>query len=278
MPPVIAAFGPSQREASMGAFAGKSVIVTGGAKGIGRAICLGFVREGAGVACADVDEAAGAEILRLAAGAAGRMIFVAADVSRSAACRTLVEQTVAAFGGVDTLCNNVGIQPTDSYLPAHELPEETWDRIIDVNLKSRFLMTKYCVPEMKKRGGGAIINTASVQGLQSALGVGPYAASKGGDLSLTRQLALEYAKDRIRVLAVNPGTIETPLVAEAAAAFGETVDSQRAKWSACHPLDRIGQPEEIAEVVMFLASDKASFMTGSYVNVDGGLMAKGAWA
>ncbi len=262
----------------MGAFAGKSVIVTGGAKGIGRAISLGFVRAGAGVACADVDEAAGAEILRLAAGAEGRMIFVAADVSRSAACKALVERTVAAFGGVDILCNNVGIQPTDSYLPAHELPEETWDRIIDVNLKSRFLMTKYCVPEMKKRGGGAIINTASVQGLQSALGVGPYAASKGGDLSLTRQLALEYAKDRIRVLAVNPGTIETPLVAEAAAAFGETVDSQRAKWGACHPLDRIGQPEEIADVVMFLASDKASFMTGSYVNVDGGLMAKGAWA
>lgn len=278
MSTMIAASGSSQRELSMGAFAGKSVIVTGGAKGIGRAICLGFAREGAGVACADVDEAAGAEILRLASGAAGRMIFVAADVSRAAACRTLVERTVAAFGGIDILCNNVGIQPTDSYLPAHELPEEAWDRIIDVNLKSRFLMTKYCVPEMKKRGGGAIINTASVQGLQSAMGVGPYAASKGGDLSLTRQLALEYAKDRIRVLAVNPGTIETPLVAEAAAAFGETVDSQRAKWGACHPLDRIGQPEEIAEVVMFLASDKASFMTGSYVNVDGGLMAKGAWA
>jgi len=206
------------------------------------------------------------------------MIFVAADVSRAAACRTLVERTVAAFGGVDILCNNVGIQPTDSYLPAHELPEETWDRIIDVNLKSRFLMTKYCVPEMKKRGGGAIINTASVQGLQSAMGVGPYAASKGGDLSLTRQLALEYAKDRIGVLAVNPGTIETRLVAEAAAAFGETVDSQRTKWGPCHPLERIGQPEEIAEMMMFLASDKASFMTGSNVNVDGGLMAKGAWA
>jgi NAD(P)-dependent dehydrogenase (short-subunit alcohol dehydrogenase family) len=262
----------------MGVFTGKSVIVTGGAKGIGRAITLGFARAGAGTICADIDVAAGAEIAGLAAGAEGRVVFVDADVSRSAACRALVERAVAEFGGVDILCNNVGIQPVSSYLPAHELPEEMWDRIIDVNLKSRFLMTKYCVPEMRKRGGGAIVNTASVQGLQSALGVAPYAASKGGDLSLTRQLALEYAKDNIRVLAVNPGTIETPLVAEAAAASGETIDSLRARWSACHPLDRIGKPEEVAEVVMFLASDKASFMTGCHVNVDGGLMAKGAWA
>jgi NAD(P)-dependent dehydrogenase (short-subunit alcohol dehydrogenase family) len=248
----------------MGEFTGKTVIVTGGAKGIGRAIALGFARAGANTVCADIDVAAGDEIMRLAAGAEGRL--------------DLVARGVAEFGGVDILCNNVGIQPTNSYRPAHELSEELWDRIIAVNLKSRFLMTKYCVPRMKARGGGVIINIASVQGLQSALGVAPYAASKGGDLSLTRQLALEYAKDRIRVLAVNPGTIETPLVAEAAAASGQTIDGLRDAWAACHPLDRIGQPEEVAHVVLFLASDKASFMTGSYVNVDGGLMAKGAWA
>ncbi|MEZ4728058.1 MAG: SDR family NAD(P)-dependent oxidoreductase [Caldilineaceae bacterium] len=262
----------------MGEYTGKTVIVTGGAKGIGRAISLSFAQAGANTVCADIDEAAGAEITQLAADAEGKVLFVKADVSQAAQCQALVEKTVAAFGGVDILCNNVGIQPTSSYLPAHELPEEMWDRIINVNLKSRFLMTKYCVPELKKRGGGAIINTASVQGVQSAYGVAPYAASKGGDLSLTRQLALEYAKDNIRVLAVNPGTIETPLVAEAAEAMGETVDSLRDRWAACHPLNRIGQPEEIANVVLFLASDKASFMTGSYVNVDGGMLAKGAWA
>ncbi len=262
----------------MGDYTGKTVIVTGGAKGIGRAISLSFAKAGANTVCADIDLKAGAEITELAQGAEGKLLFVKADVSQSAECKALVERTVAEFGGVDILCNNVGIQPTSSYLPAHELPEEMWDRIINVNLKSRFLMTKYCVPEMKKRGGGAIINTASVQGIQSAMGVAPYAASKGGDLSLTRQLALEYAKDNIRVLAVNPGTIETPLVAEAAEAMGETVDSLRARWAACHPLDRIGQPQEIANVVLFLASDKASFMTGSYVNVDGGMLAKGAWA
>jgi NAD(P)-dependent dehydrogenase (short-subunit alcohol dehydrogenase family) len=262
----------------MGDFSGKTVIVTGGAKGIGRAISLTFARAGANVACADVDEAAGAEMVELAAGSEGLLRFIKADVSQAAQCQTLVEQTVADFGGVDILCNNVGIQPTSSYVPAHELPEEMWDRIINVNLKSRFLMTKYCVPEMQKRGGGVIINTASVQGLQSQLGVAPYAASKGGDLSLTRQLALEYAKDNIRVLAVNPGTIETPLVAESAAAEGNTVDGMRAVWGAKHPLGRIGQPQEIANVVLFLASDNASFMTGSYVNVDGGMLAKGAWA
>lgn len=262
----------------MGEYTGKTIIVTGGAKGIGRAISLTFARAGGNVICADIDVAAGAEITQLAPDAEGKLLFVRADVSQATECKALVEKTVAEFGGVDVLCNNVGIQPTSSYLPAHELSEEMWDRIINVNLKSRFLMTKYCVPEMQKRGGGAIINTASVQGIQSALGVAPYAASKGGDLSLTRQLALEYAKDNIRVLAVNPGTIETPLVAEAAAAMGETVDSLRARWGAAHPLNRIGQPEEIANVVLFLASDKASFMTGSYVNVDGGMLAKGAWA
>jgi len=262
----------------MGEFSGKSVIVTGGAKGIGRAITIGFAMAGANVTCADIDEAAGAEIVKLAENADGNVNFVNADVSQSAACQALVQKAVTTFGGVDILCNNVGIQPTNSYLPAHELPEELWDRIINVNLKSRFLMAKYCVPEMKKRGGGAIINTASVQGLQSAWGVAPYAASKGGDLSLTRQLSLEYASDNIRVLAVNPGTIDTPLVAEAAAAEGSSVAEKQAAWSAAHPIGRIGQPEEVANVVLFLASEKASFMTGSYVNVDGGMLAKGAWA
>jgi NAD(P)-dependent dehydrogenase (short-subunit alcohol dehydrogenase family) len=258
----------------MGAFDGKSVIVTGGAKGIGRAISLSFAREGAGVICADVDVAAGREVSQEAKGLAGKLIFVNADVAKSAACQKLVVRAVDSFGGVDILCNNVGIQSKDSYHPAHELPEEMWDRIIAVNLKSNFLMTKVCVPEMKKRGGGVIINTASVQGLQSALGVSAYAASKGGQLSLTRQLALEYAKDNIRVLAINPGTIETPL----ALAGSESVEALRAAAVATHPLGRIGKPQDIANVVLFLASDEASFMTGEYINVDGGMMAKGAWA
>lgn len=257
----------------MSEFEGKVVIVTGGAKGIGRGISEAFDREGAHVMCADVDEAAGAEISKRTG-----VLFQCADVSLSNVCKDLVDKALTEWGGVDILCNNVGIQPTASYLPAHELPEDAWDRIINVNLKSRFLMSKYCIPVMIERGGGVIINTASVQGLQSALGVSAYAASKGGDLSLTRQLALEYAKDNIRVLAVNPGTIDTPLVDEALESIGGDEAALRSQMAEAHPVNRLGQPEDIADAVLFLASSKAGFMTGSYVNVDGGLMAKGAWA
>ena len=263
----------------MAEFDGKVVIVTGGAQGIGRGICEAFAHEGARVLCADLNEETGAALVAdWEATSTGVIDFQKADVSINAECEAVVDRAVSQWGGVDVLCNNVGIQPADSYLPAHELTEEAWDRIIDVNLKSFFLMTRLCVPLMKERGGGAIINTASVQGLQSALGVSAYAASKGGILSLTRQLALEYARDNIRVLAINPGTIETPLVTEAAVGMGKSVEEMKEIWGAAHPLNRIGQPIEIGHVAAFLASDKASFMTGENVCVDGGMMALGAWA
>ena len=259
-------------------FNGKVVIVTGGAKGIGRAICLVFAEAGAKVLCADVDVPAGEGLAEQTFAGTGLIQFQKADVSQSAVCQNLVQTAVETWGGVDILCNNVGIQPLNSYVPAHELPEDLWDRILNVNLKSGFLMSKYVVPAMKERGGGVIINTASVQGLQSMMGVSAYAASKGGMIMLTKQLALEYARDNIRVLAVNPGTIDTPLVAEAAAATGQDVDMLRQGWAEAHPIGRIGQPVEIANVMLFLASEKASFMTGEYICVDGGMMAKGAWA
>jgi NAD(P)-dependent dehydrogenase (short-subunit alcohol dehydrogenase family) len=258
----------------VGSFDGKSVIVTGGAKGIGGGITRAFAREGAHVLCADVDEAAGNA---LAAEATGEIRFEMADVARADVCERLVKIAVDEWGKIDVVCNNVGIQPTDSYRPAHELTEDQWDRVLDVNLKSCFLMTRACVPPMMAAGGGVIINTASVQGLQSAKGVSAYAASKGGILSLTRQLALEYAEHGIRVLAVNPGTIDTPLVDEALAAIDGDEAQMRADMAAVHPIGRIGQPREIAEVVLFLASERASFMTGENVCVDGGVMARGAW-
>jgi len=260
----------------MSEFQDKIVIVTGGAKGIGAGISRAFAQAGAHVFCADVDREAGAALIAEFA-ESGRFHFVMADVSKAAECEQLVAQA-AQLGGVDVLCNNVGIQPVNSYLPAHEMPEEIWDQTINVNLKSAFLMTKYTIPEMRKRGGGAIINTASVQGLQSAYNIPAYAASKGGILSLTRQLALDYAPDNIRVLAVNPGTIETPLVAEAAEAMGDSFEDRKKSWAVDHPIGRIGQPEDIANLVLFLASDRASFMTGENVCIDGGMMAKGAWA
>jgi len=259
-------------------FKGKIIIVTGGAKGIGKGICLSFAEAGGNVMCNDIDTEAGAELAEGAKQIGGDIQFFEGDVSNSAVCKALVEATIDRWGSLDVLCNNVGIQPLNSYLPAHELPEEIWDRIIDVNLKSRFLMTKYSVPEMKRRGAGVIINIASVQGLQSAHDIPAYAASKGGDLSLVRQLALDYAPDNIRVLAVNPGTIETPLVVEAAEVMGRSLAEHKEDLSKVHPLGRIGQPADIGNVVRFLASEEAGFMTGEYVNVDGGLMAKGAWA
>lgn len=262
----------------MSEYAGKVVIVTGGAKGIGRAICLGFIGAGADVICGDLDTTAGDAITQQAQGSAGKLVFVQADVSKAADCQKLVEQAIAHFGGVDVLCNNAGIQPLDSFVPAHELAEEVWDRVINVNLKSRFLMTKYCVPELKKRGGGVIINTASSEGVLSAPLALAYAASKGGDLAITRQLAIEYGKDNIRVVALVPCLTETPLIEGILAAYNISMEEGRTTYGKDFPMQRIGQPQDVANVALFLASAKASFISGSSITIDGAIMAQGAWA
>ena len=262
----------------MSSFDGKVVIITGGALGIGQATAWEFAKEGAKIAIADVNREAGdatvAEVGRLG----GEGLMLEADVSDSSDCKRVVETTAERFGGVDILFNNVGIQPPASYVNVEDTPESMWDRIIGVNLKSCFLMSKYSIPEMRVRGGGVIINTASVQGLQSQPLVPPYAASKGGILSLTRQMSLDYAKDNIRVLAVCPGSIDTPMLRAAAGVVGGDPDEVVGQWGAAHPIGRVGTGQDIANAVLFLASDKASFMTGENVNVDGGYMALGAWA
>ena len=256
-------------------FAGKRVVVTGGAKGIGRGICEAFAVRGAAVLCLDIDERAGDDLARNSEG----ISFFRADVSRNAECEAAKGEAMSALGGIDVLCNNAGIQPPESYVPAHEVPEALWDRIIAVNLKSCFLMTKHCIPVLRRRGGGVIVNIASVQGRQSMKGVAAYAASKGGILALTRQLALEYAADNIRVLAVNPGTIDTPMTrGELARMSPEQAARAWQAMARTHPLGRIGRAADIANLVLFLASDQASFMTGADIDCDGGLMAKGAWA
>ena len=256
----------------------KVVIISGGAHGIGAASAVAFARQGYRVAVADVDVEAG-EKLAATRSVEGGIVFIRADVSRADEARAVVQRTLAAFGGVDVLFNNVGIQPPESYKNVADLEESVWDRIMAVNAKSYFLLCKYAVPEIVRRGGGVIINNASVQALQSQKLVPAYAASKGAVLSLTRNLALDYADRNIRVVAICPGSIDTPML-RATAELAFPCDAGRAlgDWGRNHPIGRVGRPEEVADVVVFLASDKASFITGEYVCVDGGLMAKGAWA
>ncbi len=260
----------------MGEFEGKVVIVTGGALGMGRATALAFAAAGARVAIADIDRAAAdAAVARMPL---GHGLAVVGDVARAEVCERVVAATVERFGGLDVLFNNVGIQPQDSYADVEHTTEAMWDRILDVNLKSYFLMAKYAIPRIRARGGGVIVNNASVQGLQSMPRVPAYAASKGGVLSLTRQMALDYAHENIRVLAICPGTIDTEMVRASAAREPDGIDAALLRYGRSHPLGRIGTGDDIANAVLFLASPRASFMTGEYICVDGGYMAQGAWA
>jgi NAD(P)-dependent dehydrogenase (short-subunit alcohol dehydrogenase family) len=263
----------------LGEFTGKGVLITGGALGIGRGIADGFAAEGANVAIADVNrEAAEAAAVAVTAAGGGRAIATIGDVSDAADAARMVAETVAAFGRLDVLINNAGIQPMTWYHGIEDLPEDRWDRILGVNLKGIFLMSKHAIPEIRKQGGGAIVNMASVQGLQSMPGVPAYAASKGGVLSLTRNMALDYARENIRVTAICPGTIDSDMVRTSARAEGGDLEANLRRYGAFHPLGRIGRPEDIANAAVFLASEKASFITGEYLCVDGGFMAQGAWA
>jgi NAD(P)-dependent dehydrogenase (short-subunit alcohol dehydrogenase family) len=261
---------PSPRE--------KVAIVSGGANGIGEATVLALAREGYRVVLADLDSEAAERVRQKCSTLPGDVMFVRADISSARDVRDLVGRAVSAFGGVDVIFNNAGIQPPESYRTAEELDEAVWDRVMDVNVKGCFLLCKYAIPEMRKRGGGVIVNNASVQGLQSQKLVPAYAASKGAVLSLTRSLALDCADANIRVVAICPGSVDTPMLrATAALTSPDNPEGVLTEWGRKHPLGRVAQPEEIANVVVFLVSERASFMTGEYVCVDGGLMAKGQW-
>ena len=262
----------------MGEFEGKAVIVTGGALGIGQGIVRAFAREGAAVAISDVNASAAGGLAAELTEQGSRVVTVIGDVSSQADAERMVAETVAALGRLDVLVNNAGIQPIDAYFNIEDTPVEIWDRIVGVNLRGTFLMSKYALPRIRASGpGGSVINMASVQGIQSMPKVPSYAASKGGVLSLTRNMALDYAPVGIRVNAICPGTIDSEMVRTAARGEGGDMDATLRKYGAFHPLGRLGVPEDIAQAALYLASDRSSFMTGTYLTVDGGMMAQGAW-
>jgi NAD(P)-dependent dehydrogenase (short-subunit alcohol dehydrogenase family) len=254
-------------------FKDKVSIVTGGAKGIGRATVEAFAREGACVVAVDIDAAGLDEVVGAINAAGGKALAVAADVSKDADAQRIAAEAVRAFGGIDYLCNIAGVQ---TYGTVVETDEALWDRTMDINLKSIYLVSRYCIPEIARRGGGAVVNMASVQGLASQTRVAAYAASKAGAISLTRTMAQDHAAQNIRVNCVCPGSVDTPLLRFSAANHIPGADPAETlkEWGKSHPLGRVGQASEIAAVILFLCSEDASFMTGGPVLVDGGLMAK----
>jgi meso-butanediol dehydrogenase / (S,S)-butanediol dehydrogenase / diacetyl reductase len=252
-------------------FEGKVAIVTG-STGIGRAIAKRFASGGANVLACGIEVPANKE-LALEAEASGLSLRVQqCDVTQSNDVQAAVAKVVKEFGGLDIIVNSAAFHPFGTVV---ETDLETWNRCLMVNVGSIYLLAHYGVPEMKKRGGGAIINLASVQGHACQRGVAAYAASKGAVHSLTRALALDHAPDHIRVNSISPGSIHTPMLERSAGNFapGVPIAEVFQRWGQAHPLGRIGTPEEVAELAAFLVSDRAAFCTGGDYLVDGGLLA-----
>ena len=253
-------------------FAGKVAVVTGGSLGMGKASARRLAQGAAAVVICgrrpDVVDRAMAELRDEGLEVAG----MAADVGRAADVHRVVDFAVATYGGVDVLVNSAGIQ---RYGTVVDTDETTWDEVFATNVKAMFLAAKYAIPEMRRRGGGVIVNVSSVQAFASQTGVAAYAASKGAINALTRAMALDHAKENIRVVAVCPGSVDTPMLKWAADLWkgDSTVEETLASWGTMHPIGRVGTAEEVAELIAFLAGPRAGFITGSEHKIDGGLLA-----
>jgi len=248
---------------------GKIVLVTGGGSGIGRATSLALVREGAKVMIADYNAKGGEETVKMIKEKGGEASFMHADVSVTKQVEAMIQKTVEVYGRIDGAHNNAGIEGRTA--DTINCTEETFDRTIAINLKAVWLCMKYEIPQMLKQGGGAIVNTASIAGLLGFNGLPAYVASKHGVVGLTRTAALEYATKNIRVNCVCPGVINTPMVERL---IDSSPDYGKTELEAMEPVGRMGKPEEIAEAVVWLLSDAASFVTGHPMVVDGGWVAR----
>jgi NAD(P)-dependent dehydrogenase (short-subunit alcohol dehydrogenase family) len=247
------------------AFTGKVAFITGAANGIGRAAALAFAREGASVALADISETGNQETLRLIEQQGGRALAVTCNVTQSEDVKAALEKAAAAFGRLDFAFNNAGIEPRKP-APTADYDEEEWNRIIDIDLRGVFVCMKHEIPLMLKQGGGAIVNTSSGAGIIGIKGSPAYTAAKHGVIGLTRAAALDYAAQNIRINAVCPGYIDTPMMDR----FTGGTREGRAKVISEEPIGRMGKPEEIAATVVWLCSDAAGFVIGHAMVVDGG--------
>jgi len=248
--------------------AGKVALITGAGSGIGRQSALAFARAGAKVVVADIVLLGGEETVRMIEAEGGEATFVKTDVSNARDVEALVKETIATYGQLDYAHNNAGIEGAQG--TTIECTEDCWDKTIDTNLKGVWLCMKYEIPEMLKNHGGAIVNTSSVAGLVGFANIPAYTASKHGVSGLTKVAALEFAKSGIRVNAVCPGVIRTPMIER----FTGGDPQVEAQFTAGEPIGRLGEPEEIATAVVWLCSDEASFVTGSAIPVDGGWVAQ----
>ncbi|MGE5605526.1 MAG: SDR family NAD(P)-dependent oxidoreductase [Bacteroidota bacterium] len=249
-------------------FSNKVVLITGSGSGIGRATAVSFAKKGAKVVVNDLIPKRGEETLDLVKKAGVEGIFIQSDISVAADAERMIQETIKAFGKIDILVNNAGI-----IVPGRvdNIAEEDIDKVLKINVKGVFLVSKYAVLEMKKAGGGVIVNIASVAALKGIADRSAYSASKGAVLALTRAMAIDYIKDNIRVNCVCPGTTYTPALEERMQALPDP-EAARAAFIARQPMGRLGKDEEIAQAILFAACDEASYMNGSIITIDGGAL------
>jgi len=247
----------------------KHALITGAASGIGRATAFLFAKEGASVSVVDLDFKSGRKVADEINKKGGKAIFVRCDVRKSDDCQRAVKETVEKLGGIEILFNNAGVIRRTTVL---DTTESEWDLVMDVNLKSIYLFSKYAIPFMAKAGGGSIVNMSSGWGLRGGRKAVSYCASKGGVINLTRAMALDHAADNIRVNCLCPGDVDTTMLRNEAQQLGQSEDDFLSE-AADRPLGRIGSPDEIAQAVLYLVSDVSSYVTGTALVIDGGGMA-----